>query len=175
LADIVERPIVIDAEKPHKRIGRSKEAVSYLTNNVNNGLGGCSTVEEVFGTPDSVKTCTLESWANMLLTQPPVDTLSVRDTQSKGEFSGIRITASARGGITLGDLLRAGAEYYGRHGQSGGFRMNAEMEIYQPLESLKSRKRKMALSAYTPRMAFLEDETVGALRAWEVRLKCNLG
>ena len=126
--------------------------------------------------PDAAPVYAMESWASMLVTQPPVRKLNLHvDYMENGFGGGMKVEATE--GPTLGDMAKAVAEFYrASEGQLPDiYRFDVEMSIYQPLDVERSQDGSVVYFAEGMRRIARRDEEVGFQRAWRTKLRFNLG
>jgi len=176
-----EQPIILDTEEFHNPKGwrehpRKRERNASLR--FSQAPGGAPMHEREEDAQDHDKHLFRERWAEMLLTQPPIKSVSIRDTQRGDDRGAVRVTAADGEGIRLGDLLKAAAGFYSHCGRPAGFKFDAEMEVYHRVDIDMSKYRDRTPITYVSRgrsVPALEVEDFEFLRAWKVKLKCNLG
>lgn len=112
--------------------------------------------------------CTVEGWGNMLLTQPPIPTVTVVSTGQGEHFGTIQVIAADGKGVKLGELLKSAGDYYARCRLYTSFGFGAQMEIYQPLGDLRfPRFREL----FDGRCASADHcKRIGLRRAWKTTL-----
>lgn len=109
-----------------------------------------------------------ESWETMLLTQPPIPTVTLRGVGQGRPFGSIKVVAADGVGVRFGELLKTAGEFHRFWGQLPWMRGRVvELEMYQPIGDLR-----FPDDERSGRRAIHHCLKIGFVRAWKTRLRC---
>ena len=160
-----ERPIILQSHAFYQRDTARRPRTPW-----SRSLRLRSTNFEYYDSSNSVPGYALDSWASMLVTQPPIRRLNLHCDYVENGAGGIRVEATDGEGITLGEMAKAVAEFNRLWGQQ-----IPEMSIYQPLDGERSQDGSLVDSANGLQWRGESEEEVGFQRAWKTKLRCDLG
>jgi hypothetical protein len=162
---LISRPIILESHAFYQRdTARRRHASWSSLPRVR------STNFEHFDPRNSVPVYAVESWASMLVTQPPIRKLNLHCDYMENGAGGIKVEATDGKGITLGDMAKAVAEFNRLWGQQ-----LPELSIYQPLDVERSNDGTLVYFADGMRRSAESYEEIGFQRAWKTKFRCNLG
>lgn len=119
-----------------------------------------------------------EKWSAMLLTQPPLKSVSIRALKTEARMKARKLEATDGVGVRLGELAEAVAEMYRTADRPEEVGYDVETEVFQSLEIHSPTATASAPVSYVTegmRHTVEKGEDVGFLRAWKTRVKCDLG
>jgi hypothetical protein len=113
----------------------------------------------------------MKNWADMLATQPPLQSLSLRCDHMGQALGRIKVEASNGEGITLCDIAEAAAEFYRQKGKHHWDNIVVDMSIYQRLDVTSTGN----IVQFYDEDGVFRHGRVAVHRAWKTKLRCQLG